>query len=181
MDLVRYATVSITAVAVLFLSSCSKDEKFPVRTYPLGEKVALGNLVYTAFETRWLTQMGEDPVPRLPQNRFFLVRVNISNSGGTETSSPALSIVDDSGKTYEELSNGENAPQWIGYLRQIKPAEAAQGNLLFDAPPRHYKLRITDETGERTALVDIPLSFNAETPEAVRPGDKPAPGDVFKK
>jgi hypothetical protein len=55
-------------------------------------------------------------------------------------------------------------PQWIGYLRTVKPAESAQGNLVFDAPPAHYKLRLTDENEENPAYVDIPLSFGAEIP-----------------
>ena len=145
----------------------------------MGEKVVLSGLIYTAFETRWLTQLGEDPTPHLPQNRFFLIRMSITNSGSTETMAPALVLVDDTGKTYDELKNGEGAPQWMGYLRQIRPADSAQGNALFDAPPQHYKLRVTDESGDRIALIDIPLSFNAESPETVRPGDKAAPGEVF--
>jgi hypothetical protein len=39
------------------------------------------------------------------------------------------------------------------------------GNALFDAPPAHYKLHLSDESSQQTALVDIPLSFRAETPE----------------
>lgn len=176
----RRAIVCPAVLAVLFLSSCSK-EKFPVRTSPMGEKVVLGSLIYNAFETRWLTQFGEEPTPRLPQNRFFLIRVNITNSSGSNALAPALSIVDDNGNTYEELSNGEGAPQWIGYLREIRPAESAQGNLVFDAPPRHYKLRVADETGERVAFIDIPLSFTAESPEVLHPTEKNALPDVFKK
>jgi len=144
---------------------------FPVRTYQMGEKVSLGPFVYTVFETQWLTQMGEEPALRIPQHRFFLVRASVVNSGSTELTAPNVSIVDDSGKVYEELVNGEGAPEWIGYLRQLKPAESAQGNLLFDVPPRHYKLRAADETGERIALIDIPLSFNAETPQVINPSD----------
>jgi hypothetical protein len=177
--IIRVFTGLATAVVFLF-TGCSKKD-LPVRTYPLGEKVVLGGLIYSAFETQWLTQMGEEPAPRLPQNRFFLVRVSITNSSSADAMAPAMSIVDDNGNTYQELSNGEGAPQWIGYLRQIRPADTAQGNVIFDAPPRHYKLRVTDDTGERVGLIDIPLSFTAETPEVIHPGDKNAPSDVFKK
>jgi hypothetical protein len=92
-----------------------------------------------------------------------------------------MSLVDDSGNTLQELSNGDGAPQWIGSLRDIRPAETAQGNLLFDAPPKHYKLRVTDESGERAALIDIPLSFNSESPEAITPAEKDPTEDVVKK
>ncbi len=158
------AIVSIAAVCLL-AGSCSGTEKFPVRTYQMGEKVALGSYIYNAFETQWLTHLGDNVTPRLPQNRFFLVRTSILNSGGGELLAPNLSIVDDNGKVYEELSNGEGVPQWIGFLRRLKPADSSQGNLVFDAPPRHYKLKVLDETGERVAFIDIPLTFNAESPE----------------
>ena len=62
-------------------------------------------------------------------------------------------------------------------LAQVKPAESAQGNLVFDAPPAHYKLRITDENEENPAYVDIPLSFGAEVP----PPEVPPPGGEKKQ
>jgi uncharacterized protein DUF4352 len=163
----------ITVVAVslaLSLSGCSMG-KFPVRTYRMGEKVSLGPFVYTVYETQWLTQMGAEPGLRVPQHRFFLVRASVMNSGSTELAAPNVSIVDDSGKIYEELVNGESVPEWIGYLRQLKPSESAQGNLVFDVPPRHYKLRALDDTGDRMALIDIPLSFDAESPQLINPGE----------
>src|SRR6266567_4301606 len=86
------------ASLALLLNSCSMG-KFPVRTY----------------------QMGEEPSLRIPQNRFFLVRASVVNSGSTELTAPNVSIVDDNGKIYPELVNGESTPQWIGYLRQLKP------------------------------------------------------------
>jgi hypothetical protein len=135
----------------------------------MGERVELGRLIYTVFETQWLTQIGSGPEAKVPQNRFFLVRVSVANSAPGEMLVPTMSIVDDNGNAYPELTNGQGVPQWIGFLRQVKPAEAAQGNVVFDAPPRHYKLRITDENEEKTALVDIPLTFNAETPEVPIP------------
>jgi hypothetical protein len=63
-------------------------------------------------------------------------------------------------------------PQWAGYLRNVKPADNVQGNIVFDAPPAHYKLKLADETGTKFALIDIPLSFGAETPEVITPTDK---------
>jgi len=48
-----------------------------------------------------------------------------------------------------------------------------QGNLVFDVAPRHYKLRVTDEEGQHTALIDLPLEFNAEAPDLAPPaGEK---------
>jgi len=162
--------------AGLLLGGCkSQPAGFPVRTYPMGEKVLLGNLTYTVFETEYLTQIGDGPAPRIPQNRFFLVKVSVSNGGSETANVGAFQVEDDNGKIYPELDNGDGVPDWIGYLRSLKPAESAQGNAVFDAPPRHYTIRIHDETGEKAALIDIPLTFNAETP------DVPTPGDPSKK
>ncbi len=153
--------------AVICLASCGNEQTFPVRTYNMGDPVALGRLTYTVFETRWLPRLGEDPVPRIPQHRFFLIRVSVANSGSSDTLAPNLTIEDAKGNVYQEISNGEGVPQWIGYLRHIKPADSVQGNLLFDAPPGAYKLRVWDENSERAALVTIPLSFNSEAPNAL--------------
>jgi hypothetical protein len=157
---------ALVAVAVSLLTACSRSEKsYPVRTYALGERVDLGHLVYTVFETQWLTHIGDGPDGRIPQNRFFLIRMSATNGLGADVMVPNVSIEDDSGTSYPELSDGEGVPQWIGFLRNVRPAESAQGNLVFDAPPRHYKLKLADETGERIAYIDIPLSFSAETPD----------------
>jgi hypothetical protein len=165
--------VFAAVIAVMFLTSCGSDEKsFPVRSYNMGERVQLGHIVYTVFETQWMTHIGEGPDARVPQHRFFLVRLSAVNSSNTDIAVPSLSIQDDSGNTYHELSDGTGVPQWINYLRTVKPAESAQGNALFDAPPRHYKLKIQDEDGERTALVDIPLNFGAETPDIIQTPEK---------
>jgi hypothetical protein len=165
---------TVTAViAALCLSACSSKPTFPVRTYNLGERISLGVLTYTVFETQWLPRLGEEPAPRIPQSRFFLVRASIANGGSEDILSPNLTLEDAKGNVYQELSNGEGVPQWIGYLRRIKPAESAQGYLLFDVTPGEYNLRVLDESGEKAALVKIPLSFGSETPEI--PAIRPAP------
>jgi len=141
----------------------------------MGERVQLGSLTFSVFETEFLPQIGDGPAPRIPQNRFFLVKMSVTNGGSDTINVGAFQVEDDAGKVYPELSNGEGVPEWIGYLRPVKPAESAQGNALFDAPARHYKIRVHDETGEKAALIDIPLTFDAETP------DVPTPGDPSKK
>ncbi|HEV3199382.1 MAG TPA: hypothetical protein VGZ73_15870 [Bryobacteraceae bacterium] len=167
------ATLSPAAViALLLLNACGGTQTAPIHTYPMGDKVHVGHLIYTAFETQWLTQIPQDPTPRVPQSRFFLVRISAVNSGSGDLIVPNVTIQDDRGKTYEELSNGDGVPQWVGYLRQAHPADSVQGFVVFDAPPAHYKMRVTDENGELAALIDIPLTFNAESPVVPFPGEK---------
>lgn len=167
----RVFLVPAAAFAALILTGCSQPS-FPVRTYTMGEKVTLGHIVYTVFETQWLTEAGAAPAIRLPQNRFFLVRMSAANSGGSDLIVPNLAVQDDHGNSYPELQNGDGIPQYIGYLRSVSPAEAVAGNLVFDCPPGHYKLRVTDEDGERAALIDIPLNFTNETPEMPVPNSE---------
>jgi len=159
--------------AVVLLGGCAPSGPPLVSKYLMGEKVQLGKLSYTVFETQWMTQFGEGPMARVPQNRFFLVRFSAVNGGSDDVPVPNMTIQDDRGQVYEELSTGEGVPQWAGYLRKVKPADSVQGNALFDAPPGHYKLKLSDETITKAALIDIPLSFGAETPEVVAPGEKP--------
>jgi len=156
---------ALSICACLLTAGCSDSTALPVRTYPLGERVELGHLIYTAFETQWMTQLGEGVNARVPQHRFFLVRLTITNSGASDLMTPMLTLVDDKGRTYSELKNGEGVPQWIGFIRQVRPAESAQGNAVFDVAPGHYKLQVADENEQRLGLIDIPLSFGAETPE----------------
>ncbi len=162
--------------AALLLNACS-NRSSSVRSYGLGEKVALGHIIYTVYETQWMPQLGDGPAARVPQHRFFLVRIIAVNSGSADLIVPNATIEDDKGNSYPELQNGDGVPRWIGYLRMVKPAESAQGNLVFDAPPAHYKLRLADEDEENPAYVDIPLSFGAEVP----PPELPPPGGEKKQ
>jgi hypothetical protein len=170
----RFVMLLAAVAAAALLSSCgdSGDQAFPVRTYNMGERVTLGHIAYVVFETQWLTHIGDGADARVPQHRFFLVRLSAVNSFGAAVTVPNFSVQDDSGNTYPEVSSGEGVPQYIGYLRSVKPAESVQGNALFDAPPRHYKMKIADETGELVAYIDIPLNFASETPDIPEAGSQ---------
>jgi len=168
---VRIVTSLTALVAACFLSACGDGEKtYPVRTYTMGDRISLGHINYQVFETQWHTHLGDGADQRIPKHRFFMVRMSAINSAGADLIVPNFTIEDDSGNSYPELSEAEGVPQYIGYLRTVKPGESATGNALFDAPPRHYKMKIQDETGEKTAYVDIPLAFVSETPDVPQVG-----------
>ncbi len=144
-----------------------------VRTVHLGEKVQAGSLSYNAFDTQWLASLGEGANSRLPVNRFFLVRVNVVNGGRSDATVPTLTLLDDSGQSYNEMTNGDGVPNWMGIVRKIRPADSENGNIAFDVPPRHYRLRVGDESDERFAYVDIPLNFTIQTPAIPPASDRP--------
>jgi hypothetical protein len=135
----------------------------------MGERVELGSLSYNVFESQWLTQLGDGPTARLPEHRFFLVRLSIVNSGAAGAAVPTMTLIDDTGKSYSELTDGDRVPNWIGFLRDVKPGDSLQGQVVFDAPPARYKLRVSGDSERRQALVDIPLTFGSDTPEVPLP------------
>lgn len=167
--LILYAALG----AVLVLGGCSKAKEAP-KVYSMGERVELGHLVYTIYETQWLTHVGSGPEAKVPTNRFFMVRINAANTSGGELFVPAMTIEADNGQTFDEVSNGDGLPNWLGLVRRVEPIEPLQGNIAFDAPPAHYKLLITDENQEKSAYVNIPLTFSAETGTAA-PSEQPLP------
>jgi hypothetical protein len=182
----RYLVLLAVTFSAALLTSCGDDEKVsPVRTFSMGERITLGHIVYVVYETQWLTHLGDGAEAHVPQNRYFLIRMSAVNGSNKDFIVPNFSIEDDNGTSYPELGGDQatGVPQYIGYLRKVKPAESAQGHALFDAPPRHYKLKIMDEDSEKMAYVDIPLSFTSESPEVPQVGDtkKDQPKPVQKK
>jgi hypothetical protein len=141
----RLYLVGLGLGALLFLNSCGESKDRTVKIYDMGTRVEVGHLIYTVFETEWLSQIGAGDTARVPKNRFFMVRLTAVNSGSEELDVPNVSLVDDHGDMVDELPDGDQVPQWIGFVRKAKPADSISGNVVFDAAPKHYRLRLTDE------------------------------------
>lgn len=159
------------ALTVCLLSCSSVDKTEAPHTYQMGERVTVGHLIYTVYERQWHTEFGSGPDARLPQNRFYLLRMSVVNSGGGDAIVPKTELVDDSGATYQESTDGEGVQDWIGNTRQVSPSETTQGYLLFDVPAKHYKLKLLGEEEKQTALVDVPLTFDSDVPDVTTPLD----------
>jgi hypothetical protein len=186
MRLVRVLIPLLLLFSVAILVSCSSSAggNSVIPNYSMGERAQAGQLIFTVFENRWLPQLGSEASARIPANRFFLLRLSIVNSGSNEAIAPPLTLIDDSGQRYPEVSDGEGVPQWIGYLRRVKPADTLTGNIVFDVPARHYKLEVGDDGDEKKALIDIPLSFNVDqVPMPQIPGaqSNPTPAPLTPK
>jgi hypothetical protein len=163
------AAAAVLFTGLIFGTGCASAPTYAVRTYRMGDRVQLGSLIYIVYDSQWLTHAGNGASARIPESRFFVVRVSITNSGAGNVNVPAMTVTDEDGKQYSELTNGDQVSQWLGFLRAVKPADSLQGNVVFDCPPRRYNLKISDETEQRTALIDIPLTFGSETPEIPSP------------
>ena len=146
---------------IVLLAGCkpSSGENSVIPNYSMGDRAQAGPLVYTVFDSKWAPQLGADLSARIPANRFLILRLSVVNGSSAEVTVPTLTLVDDNGQRYTEVANGDALPQWVGFLRRLKPADTLTGNVLFDVPLKHYKLEVTDEPEERKALVDIPLTF----------------------
>ncbi len=149
------------AVAVLvltgLLAGCNSSSN-QVQVYNLGDRVQAGPLIYSAYDTHWYVTLGPPENPRIPNSRFMVIRMMVTNSGATDSTVPTLTLIDDSGQSYNELADGSGVPDWLGVIRKIKPMESERGNVAFDVAPRHYKLRVADETGQIVSDIDVPLN-----------------------
>jgi hypothetical protein len=158
----RFVRHALLATAVSLLAACTEEqpEKLLVHTYAMGDRVNIGHIGYQVFEAQWQPMLGEGPDARVPQNRFFIVRFSATNSGGANEIIPNMTVEDEAGNSYPELHDGTKVPLWVGYLRQVAPADSIQGTVAFDVVPKRYKLRLWDEDHVNSALVELPLQFD---------------------
>jgi hypothetical protein len=125
----------------------------------------------------------------MPQYRFYVVQMSVLNSGNSDVALPGMTLIDDAGKTYEELADGSGLPKWLGVSRRVPSNQVEQGSILFDAPTSHYKLRLTDDTDADDVFVDLPLNFAHEqlqnetgsNPDAATAERAPTTGPIKKK
>jgi hypothetical protein len=159
--LISLAAVSLVPVA-LITTSCSKfsSSKNQPILYSAGDKATVGPLVYNVTDTEVAERLGDDPNnERTPQDRFFLVKVSISNSSPDDQPIPAMTLIDDGGHSYTELADGSGVANWLGVVRKVAPTHTEQGVVVFDAPTKHYRLRLNDPLDEKEIAVDVPLNF----------------------
>ena len=112
-------------------TACAPAVAPEARIHRMGERVTVGSLVYNVFEDQWRAKLGQATEERVPKDRFFLIRLSVVNGGAADLMVPTMTLVDDSGQTFGELSNGDGVPEWAGYLRRVKPAETLPGQCCF--------------------------------------------------
>src|SRR5580692_10729253 len=134
--------------------------------YPMGERVSLGPLTYNVVESVWRSQLGDAFKMRIPEQRFFLITISVTNGGGRDVSVPLLNLENNNGQSFLESNSGEGVDNWFGLLRNLNPAQTQQGRILFDVPLSSYRLRLTDGGGpgaEKYGWVTIPLRIDVDT------------------
>jgi hypothetical protein len=183
--------ILFSCFAVLGLAGCSSSDPVPqqaVETHIVsaGEKAIAGHLTYSIVDSQILARLEDDASPRIPQDRFVVVQIAVTNTGNVDNPIPAVELVSDSGKIYNELADGTGVTTWLGVVRHVGAGQTQRGNVAFDAPAAHYKVKFSDETLDHEILADLPLSYMHEkindvlVPNADLP-DETAPAGAQKK
>src|SRR3982751_2185793 len=128
--LAAFLLVSVTLIPVAGCHALkeSKDTLF-IGTFPMGERVQVGPLIYTVLEAQWKSQLSDDPKSKIPKNRYLLLKMTVTNSGKEETTLPQLTLQNSAGQSFPEVTEGvDEVPQWYGALiRTLKPAQTEPG------------------------------------------------------
>ena len=159
---------SIPLGLILLMSACGDSASTTDSiAYKMGDKVPVGTMIYSVLEAEWKTDLSAvEGLPQTPQNRFLVLKVSITNSGGAQMAIPLLTLENPKKESSMEVSDVRNLPNWLGLVRLVNPASTETGYIVFDVPTSAYKLRVTDgkESGaDTTRLIDIPLSLNEPT------------------
>jgi hypothetical protein len=154
----KFSLFIALAMTVLSVTGCASRKK-EVRAVELGAKAEIGPFIYQAFDTHWPFTLGD----RVAKDHFFTLRLSVLNSGSVDADIPSLTLIDDDGNTYPESSDGTGVANWIGISRKVRPAQSEQGTVLFDVPPKHYRLRVADEN-DNFMFIDIPFNLSTEEP-----------------
>jgi hypothetical protein len=165
----RVLSVTFLTVAGICLSTTAcrdsaATKQMSLGTFNMGERAQVGTIIYTVFDTKWELSLGEQPTPRIPTNRFLIINLSAVNGGPAAVSIPTFTLIDDDGQAYQELDNGEGVANWLGFVRRVRPAESAQGTVVFDVPQKRFKLRVADEE-DHFAFINIPLSLGEPPPD----------------
>ena len=159
----------LVAIAATFSFGCSNTSKKDAKVFAAGEKAQLERATYNVVDMQTSPKLDVAGESRIPKERFYLTRMSIFNGVNADFVVPAMVLFDDAGNQYQELGDGRGAAEWIGISRKVAPGETLFGTVLFDAPVKHYKLRISDEFSDQPVFVDMPLGIVQEKGELPMP------------
>ena len=175
MNILLKRTACITLLILGTLLSGCRTKVAESKPWQMGEKVQIGPFIYTVVEADWKTELHGSNGNIYPKNRFLVLRISVTNSGGVERNLQFLHIKNDKDDQIIEYSELEGLAGWLGVIRKLAASATDQGIIVFDVPLGNYKLIVSDGGNadeERTSLIDIPLVMK---PESVS-GDAPITG-----
>ncbi len=167
----RRRALGASALAALW-GACGSGSKLAKSAHQMGERVQVGPLIYSIIEADWHNDLPSKNTSRIPQGKYCVIRLSITNAGNKDATIPLLNLEDEKGTGYLELTEGEGIEEWLGILRSLNPAETLQGRILFDVRPGNYSLRVTDGGEpdlEKTERVTVPFIIkDTEIPTSIR-------------
>lgn len=136
----------------------------PELVFKMGQRIELGQLVYTVLSARWEDSLPAEPAPLIPQQSFLVVRISVTNSGGQPLEVPPLRLVAKDGSEFFEAQAGNVVPGWLGAVRRVQPAETLVGEVVFDVPKQSYFLVVPsgEFLEEKAAWIELPLEFTLQ-------------------
>jgi len=154
----RFISFVLLILLCAVAAGCSRRATTPV--HQMGERAEVGPYVYSVLEAQWAEKLGDEPTPRLPSQRFLLIRVSVTNGTPNDFSAPQMTLISQSNAEYVELGDGNGVPDWFGIFRRVGPSETVTRWILFDAPYSDYRLRVGDDAFDpadmKTALIEVP-------------------------
>jgi hypothetical protein len=160
---------SFIVAAVLITAGCTGGAESAVKTYALGETAEAGAFGFQVNGCDWRTRIGEGPDAKTAIHSFLVLQVGVFNRSPSDLAIPAMTLLDEDGQAHSEVPGVTADPRWLGLSHKARANEITHGNVIFDVPPGHYRLRVTDESGfDKFALIDIPLRIQTDF-EAVSP------------
>lgn len=145
------------------LAGCGDPASNDSFIYKMGDRIPVGTLSYNVLEAEWKSDIGSAGIPQTPKHRFLVLKIAITNGGGSQATIPLLTLENLKKESTMEVSEVKELSGWLGLVRLVNPAQTETGVIVFDVPPAAYRLRVTDGKApgeDQTRLVEIPLSLN---------------------
>lgn len=160
----------LLASSLIALTGCG-EKGTVISSFPMGQKVQVGKIVYSVLEAEWRSDVPGGKQP--PKNRVLQLTMAITNSSSQETAIPTLRLISAKSEEFAEFIEIEGNMSWLGLLRRLQPSLTETAAIYFDVPIGAYKLEVVDHSdaeNEKTAYIDIPASL---APPPVTSGVEP--------
>ncbi|MDX2150402.1 MAG: DUF4352 domain-containing protein [Bryobacteraceae bacterium] len=162
--------VLAAVLAATCSSGCSRPRS--AKAAAMGETVGVGGVSYVVMDSQWRADLAGATGPRVPKNRFLVLRISATNLGRETINVPLLNLIDSKGNGHLEEQSGDGIEGWLGVLRTIAPGRTAEGAILFDVRPGEYNLEVVDGGDlENQQSRHIQIPYRIEEPVKV-----PSPG-----
>lgn len=150
---------AVLTSALIALNGCG-EKTAPISSFPMGQKVQVGKIVYSVLEAEWRTDVPGGK--QTPKNRILQLTMAVTNSSSQEMSIPTLRLINAKSEEHPEFTEIEGNMNWLGLLRRLQPSLTETAAIYFDVPIGAYKLEVVDHSNaedEKTAYIDIPASL----------------------